>query len=840
MGDVRVKDRAEDVQDTQNQDAGSRLREDAYNGDLRRTGNDKVSDKPADKPRLVSGNPYFHVQMAGMALREFEALKGKDGKEKVSVSDDKGNIREATVEQRRAELLGIAGTEFKAAITTADRIDQSKIPDKLLEIRHQQSQATDLTRLNELQQLESMVESMKHAPSTVRFAYATFLADRGDLQQAKKYLDEVAQLDPEARLDDTYKQFAQAVETGLRGGADQPAQGDANLIQQQAALGDSIATAITQAEEKRKSGDTAAAEAAYRQAVELAERLDQRQIIAQLQAIEQAKKDNAGNAQALSELGRMEKGFASLLHAPAMTKIYYADFLVEQKRYDDAKLMLEKAARQDPDLVKDNAEFAQRAYRAHHQGQEPKPFENPFVHLSNVEKALNDKDLDKARKELEAAVRAADTIDRKKMRTDKRAIDEVLKETSGAGIRQKLEAFPNLREAMKDTPDAELRKKLAEVREFYDAFDHASAFTRVALARFEIANKNFNQAQALIADVERFDPELTQKPEIEWEKLKEAAQEPSTWEKVWGFTKDVLKELACDAVAVLAGVGAGLGIGALTSLSGPGAVAAGIGAGAVAGSGAYTFMKCVVFGEEFHWSMPLWGALDGASGGAAAAVRSGLVSVGGRMVSKEFAEATVLQAGGSVVALDGLEGLKMAQTAQTLAKQGLKTMAKDLPLSTRLASRIPLLNTGNAQYRAALNGYRGLAWANRGVSAGINVGTAATGSIIYRGGHEGVKYANGEHKTFGDFAKAYGMAVVGDTVTGATFAGRATGAPLSSLWAGSTVRAWELGLGSIQAIGTYEQVNKALEDLQKPAPPEEAKRRYFYVPGTDKYPYSSR
>ncbi len=842
MGDGRVQDRAEKVQDPSAQDASSRLRDDAV-GTMMRAGNDRTVENAGAPQAIDSNNPYFHVQMAGVALREFEGLKGKDEKEKLTVSDDKGNTREVTVGERRAQLLAIADTEFKAGVAAADRIDQSKIPDKLLEIRYQQNQAKDLQALNALGQLESTIESMKHAPGCARFAYATFLSDRGDLRQAKRYLDEVSQLDPEAKLDNTYKQFCQAVETGLKGSVDQPTQAGSGTIQDQAAIGDSLATAFTAAEEKLKSGDKAGADAEFKKAVEIAERVDQVMILAQLQAIEQAKKDNAGNAQAMQEIGEVEKGWASLLHAPAITKIKYAEFLMGEKRYEEAKPLLTKAAQQDPDLVKDNAEFAQPAYRAHHHGKDPEPFRNPYDHLSNVEQALNARDLDKARKELYAAIDAADkTVDRKKMQTDKRAIDEVLKETTAAGMRAKLEAYPNLREALKDKPDAELRAELTKVREYYDAFDHASAFCRVALARFEIANKNFNQAQQLLADIERFDPELAKKPEIEFEKIKQAAQEPSTWEKAWDFTKDVLKELACDAVAVLAGIGAGLGVGALTSLTGPGAVVAGGAAGAAAGAGAYTFMKCVVFGEEFHWSMPLWGALDGASGGVSAAVRTGLVKVGGRIVSKEFAEATVLKAGGNVAALEGLEGLKMAQTAQVLAKDGMKAMARDLSLSrtTRFASHLPFLNTGNAQYRAAIGAYRGLSWANRGVSTGINVGTAASGSMIYRGGHEGVKFANGEHKDFGDFAKAYGFAVVSDTITGATFAGTANGRALNTIWAGSNVRAWELGLGGIQAYSTKQEIDKALEDLSKPATVDEASRRHYYMPGTNRYPYSSR
>jgi hypothetical protein len=171
----------------------------------------------------------------------------------------------------------------------------------------------------------------------------------------------------------------------------------------------------------------------------------------------------------------------------------------------------------------------------------------------------------------------------------------------------------------------------------------------------------------------------------------------------------------------------------------------------------------------------------------------------------------------------------------------MKAMAKDLSLSrtTRFASHIPLLGTGNAEYRAALNAYRGLSWANRGVSAGINIGTAGAGSLIYRGGHEGVKYANGDYKSFGDFAKAYGLAVVGDSVTGATITGRSTGTALNSLWAGSSVRGWELGLGSMSAIGQYETTQKALADLQKPATADEFSKRYYYLGGTDRNRYPS-
>src|SRR4030095_2148930 len=112
MGDGRVQDRAEQVQDKNAQDASSRLRDDAV-GTMMRAGNDRTTDNAGGQPVLDSNNPYFHVQMAGMALREFEALKGKDSQQKVTISDDQGQTREITIGERRAQLLQIADTEFK-------------------------------------------------------------------------------------------------------------------------------------------------------------------------------------------------------------------------------------------------------------------------------------------------------------------------------------------------------------------------------------------------------------------------------------------------------------------------------------------------------------------------------------------------------------------------------------------------------------------------------------------------------------------------------------------------------------------------------------------------------
>src|SRR5262249_815612 len=126
-------------------------------------------------------------------------------------------------------------------------------------------------------------------------------------------------------------------------------------------------------------------------------------------------------------------------------------------------------------------------------------------------------------------------------------------------------------------------KELEERRAIYDALDHAQSTCKLALGRFELPGKNYNSAHSLFEQVKTEDPEIANKPETKMDELLEAAKEPSTWGKVWRWTKDILKELVCDAAAILAGVGAAV----LTGWSGPAAV----GVGAVAGAATYTAMK---------------------------------------------------------------------------------------------------------------------------------------------------------------------------------------------------------------------------------------------------------
>jgi hypothetical protein len=723
MGDKRVQlqELPQDLRTGAQEDPSARLHDNAYQG-MRRAGSDNTQTH-AQSIGKTFDNPYDHIAVAGAALREFESLKDLPAKDKVQVQDGKGQIREVTVEDRRLELAKLAESQFNQGISAADRIDQNKVSQMVMTLKEKIEKETDPTEKAKLQQTADVVDSMKHAPSVTRFAYATFLADGGDFARAKVLLDQAADKDKEAKNDPVFKKVFEKVEAELKARQDQITEGNNPLA------------AWSTARDKRAAGDIAGAEAEYKRALDLAGKVDAKVVEQNLKQIQEDKTANANNPDKLKELEQKEKAWTAMAHAGAIVSMDYADMLNDQKRYKEAKDLLLKVGMADPQFVKDNKEFGDMLQKARNEGKAPEAFDNPFAHLTNVQELAKKEDMGGVRRELEAAVKAADKIDRKMMQDNKAVIDAQLKEEK----------------------DPTKRKELQDMREAYDQFDHAAAFARVCLARFEIANKNYNTAQTLLAQAES-DQTIVNKPDIKFAELKEASIEPSTWDKVWGCTKSILKELVCDGVAILAGAGAVI----LTGWSGPAALVA----GGCAGAAAYTGMKTLVFGEEFSWTMPIWGAVDGVTGGTAALARTALAKVGGKIVTKEIAESMAAKTGADLTKLAAKEGtMAYGKAVQQLGKEGLKELAKkeNLSLFTRMTSHVGL---GNAQYRAGLNALRGVTVRNLAAESFVNGGTALTGSVIYRGVHDGVDYNNGKYTSFGDFASNYGQHVLFDTTKG--------------------------------------------------------------------------
>ncbi|MBI4532477.1 MAG: hypothetical protein HY711_00910 [Candidatus Melainabacteria bacterium] len=527
----------------------------------------------------------------------------------------------------------------------------------------------------------------------------------------------------------------------------------------------------------RRTELTGLADSELRQAIMAADAIDQPKVEQSLWQV-RTQESRAKTLDELAGLLEKESVLEAMQHAPSVTRFAYATYLADQGNWAASQAYLDQIEKIDPEAKLDDLYVQLRQVAdekvksfpsqtvaaktplekvtettASTELAQSKVFDDPRDHLLKFEEAYKKADLTTARTELDAAVAAAEKVDRKTIQHNKQVLENELK----------AETNP----AQQET----LRQQIA----ILDFYDHCSAITKLQLGQFELAGKNFNSARALFEQVQKDDPPFAAQPDIKINELMEASNEPSTWGKVWGWTKDALKEVACDGTAILAGVGTAV----LTGWSGPAAV----GAGALAGSATYTAMKTLVFGEKFHWSMPIWGAVDGVSGGAAALVRSTLTKAAGKIVTREASEAAVT-----------------ATTKGELANAG-----------KRLAASVIR-----------------------------DAGTAGTMSLVYRGAHEGYNYYSGTHENFSSFAKAYGYGVLGDTTAGAMlglmgrwlgsgmssgFVGKATGleklasvAPrlgssLETAWVTSSPTVW-------QAYATHEhltsQVEPTLRYLQQP------------------------
>ena len=688
----------------------------------------------AGTPEQSFENPYSHIAFAGAAIRELQNIAGKKDNEKIQIADDKGNSVETTVKERRELLAAVIEKEFSTALKSADAIDLDSVEKALILVNAQIPKALSQDEQLVLKQQSQALESLKHAPSAVRFAYAMYLAGNSQLEKAAMQMNEAATIDPEASRDPQFKQFHQKLKDAISNEQKKLVDNNEYMLP---------LLTMNLADEYRRQGKNDAAEVAFKSAIEKADKLDPKIIASEIKTVEKAIQDQSGNSDAVKALEEQKRAWVAVGNSPALTRISYADFLLQQKRYPEAEKELTKVQEKFPEFVKGQKQFDEMLELAKTSGKSATD-NNPFARMESFQKSLKKGDIAQARKDLEAAQKAADSIDRNLAQQNKKVVME----------------------QMKLEKDPQALQQLKALYQIFDAFDHAAAFTRMTQARFELAAKNFNVSRSHLDDAKKIDPEFTARPELGFDKLYNASQEPSTWNKVLEFTKTMMKELLADAAAIAAGAGAVL----LTGWTGPAAIAA----GAVAGSVVYTAVKGLM-GEEIHWYTPIWGAVDGASGALGALARQALVNVGGKIVSKELAEAAVLKSGGSVAALSGMEGVAMADAAKQMAAAGLKSMGKDIGLWSRLASTIPFVGTGNAEYRAALAAYRSLSYTNMAVHAGINLGTAATVSAAYRGAHESVNYYNGNYAKFGDFVKAYGTAVVKDSVTGMVMGGFADG-----------------------------------------------------------------
>ncbi len=446
------------------EDPGQQLRLTAYSA-MGEGGSDRLRNQlPASSTRQFD-NPYDHITAAGTAIRELEGLKGRGADETIQVTDAQGNIGQETVGALEQQLLQAIQAQFTAAVSAADRINQNGLNSRLMQLYAQEQQTTDPAQLANLKEQQTIFESMKHAPSVARFAYATFLADHGNFAAARPLLDEAARLDPEARSNQTFLRVYDMVNQQVRS-------------QQSTITSENNPFAALQsADQKRQAGDAAGAEAEYKRALQLASQVDPQVVQQNLQRIDEAKQQNAGNQTVLTELNQQEQAWTAMAHATTLVRMDYADFLISQRRQPEAQQLLSQVTASDGAYVAGSPEFAQlqgKAGNASNAGEQT--FDDPFQHLQKFQELYNKNDQQAARKELEAAMTAAGAINRDQMKSNIDAINEQLKVET----------------------DPQKKQNLQQMLQVYDSLYHADAFTKICMARYDLAQHNYNAAHALL------------------------------------------------------------------------------------------------------------------------------------------------------------------------------------------------------------------------------------------------------------------------------------------------------------------------------------------------------
>jgi tetratricopeptide (TPR) repeat protein len=620
----------------------------------------------------------MEVARAGNLQAQLKQIQGLSGGSSIRVQDRNGAVQSVNVAELRRQLNDGINSAYKESIRNLDRIDPVVLEKTIANAAAELKKSPNQGAIHNIETIEICEQALK-AGKDVCIAWSTFLVDRAvDNMAISGGQTQSSTQDFKAASDILNKVSEQDRKTdGRVTGLLE------TIVKAERGQLDQFLPALLceQALVKVFAGNSTDAESMFRQAI--------------------ARSDANGIAKDVDP---------ALDHLSSNIRIQYMKVLIQSQKLEEATVIHDEVLKLDRDFALRNTEFRTIDEALFFNG---KP-ENPYANLSKLQAAFERKDMQSADKYL-------------------RAFEEGSKEVNRDGRQtEKIKELKDLIDKEKDVALVEPLKQELAIRE---AYLRAPLVGDYLHGRLALAAGDKVGAKVLFEHLESVDPRFSSDPKLEMHKLIEMCNSVDQ-SGIWATTKNFLKELSCDVVAISAGIGAAV----LTGWTGPGALAVGGGAGAIS----YTGMKALVFGtDSITWTTPLWGALDGMSGGGAALARNGLTKFGGRLITKELAERTVLQAGGEVAGLAGLEGFELGAQGTVLARQGLTRVGSELPMLTRFRSALPFAG-GDAEYRAALSSYRSIRNTYYGLNAARDFGATATSSFIFNCGKGATNYYEGK------------------------------------------------------------------------------------------------
>lgn len=698
---------------------------------LLQSGDQAVRANPPERANLnqteASKNPADHLSAAATyasTLKQIERLHPDD-----LIQDHSTNLPGTrTVGELRRELTKAAELEFGEAIRCANNIDLVKaasligaIEERLNNGAPAQLQlkldthkvATDettrtaesLDRMSraQLELLRTMTIELCRLPLVSAAQAASFCLDVGQSDKADKFITEAKRAHPSASNDEYFARIENQI--GI------------NSRLKVLTNGANPLDTLQEAYRERMAGASKTAASLYEKAMLQAANLDQKTIRQRLKDLQKEEANTAPFSPQRSHIKDERDRLEELVHAKAIAQSDSAAFEISQGKFDDALKLLDlnfdrKFIAQHPLM------YLQLVASAKSGGKIGSLFESE-EHLQAFQRSLDPEhfDLSRARSELDAAFRCNAHLP-----LISRELIDVLEFQQSQGYRlardRQREKDPERRDSL-----VQKSKEVDETIRSLKLLRDLPPRAELTEAVFLIASKDFSKAEKVLNSMT-----ATSVGQSGWEfvwehreaiyNLREIAANPVKLQGEEATWKRLCKEALCDVAAI----GAGAGTVALTSWTGPGALVA----GGAAGAAGYTGMKYLLNGEV-SWTDPLWGTLDGISGGTSLMARRLALKSLSEGAATVAAERAAAAAGVDMAALEGTSSTRLVFETERLARQSLKEMGGEpLWTASRAVGRLGLLNARNlwlsdmAGVAAGSSLYRGAQVTQRLASGGFD------------------------------------------------------------------------------------------------------------------------
>ncbi len=644
-----------------------------------------TSVKP-DQTAVYPNKLIAEAQSAGKEISSY-LQSGQKSTDVIQYKDANGQIRETTVGERVETLRTLINQDCQNAITASNELiknnpnldkDLASTTARLQTAAQQagldyndpnfRQQIANHPELTQLAQDQAVLQSARMAPGTAMLTYAMLKAEgltenpadsmeafkttgvpkptAQELNDAFLLVSQAGRTNPEVFNSPLYASVNNAVKT------------DYAVTQQ--AKGNQIVTMLKDADQLSQSGDTAKAEAKYKEAWQLGEGIDQKFLAAQLKL-----QDNQKNPQVAQAL-------VGILGDVKEARMHYANFLVKQGKYDDALPIALSVGSDTPEFAQADPTFNKLVSDATFGKSMPQgelqAHQAKFAEL--MQDTKNPNRFTDAQKELDILLKnfqdTKATLDqgRTKLEADKTSIDTKL-----ADLDKKKDSTDPEEYKIEQLRLTNEKKVIEQVEKQNDQFAKQEPYLKYLQGVMAYSKDDKDTAHALFEEVKKTDPELAAQKSLNMDALLDATKHQNWFQRNWHAIATV--------GAVVAGVVVGIGVGCLT---GPGGIAAGIGTtgailaavggGAVAGGLVFTGTKAAALGtDQVGWKDFREGALIGAAS-AVPMVRIGTAFA--PLAGAADSVASTAAVGTNVFARFGLTGKALAFGASVAgAKEGM-------------------------------------------------------------------------------------------------------------------------------------------------------------------------